>query len=56
MSFANLEELADEYLLAFKQKALQKLQDLSPRQFERFAGAPLSAYGFTENQGNRAIR
>lgn len=45
---ANLEEMADEYLAAFKQKVLQKLQDLSPSQFERFAGALLSAYGFTD--------
>ena len=45
---ANLEELADEYFLAFKEKVLQKLQDLSPRQFERFAADLLSAYGFTE--------
>jgi restriction system protein len=44
----NLEELADEYFSAFKVKVLQKLQDLSPKQFERFAGALLSAYGFTE--------
>ncbi len=45
---ANLEELADEYFLAFKKKVLQRLQDLTPKQFERFAGALLSAYGFTE--------
>lgn len=44
----NLEELADEYFSAFKEKVRQKLQDLTPKQFERFAGALLSAYGFTE--------
>ena len=44
----NLEELADEYLLAFKKKVLQRLQDLTPKQFERFAGALLSSYGFAE--------
>jgi restriction system protein len=45
---ANLEELADEYLEAFKQKTIQKLLDLTPEQFERFAGVLLSAYGFVE--------
>lgn len=44
----NLEELADEYLSAFKEKIRQKLQDLTPGQFERFAGTLLSAYGFNE--------
>lgn len=44
----NLEELADEYFLAFKEKILQKLQDLVPSQFERFSGALLSAFGFNE--------
>jgi restriction system protein len=45
---ANLEELADEYLAAFKQKVRQNLQELTPQQFERFAGALLSAYGFVD--------
>ena len=45
---ANLEELADEYFTAFSQKVQQELQDLEPKQFERFAGALLSAYGFTD--------
>lgn len=43
----NLEEVAEEYEEAFKQKALQKLQDLTPQQFERFAGGLLAAYGFS---------
>jgi len=42
------EELAEDYLGAFKRKALQKLQDLTPQQFERFAGVLLAAYGFLE--------
>ena len=46
LTSTNLEELADEYLSEFKQKILQKLQDLTPGQFERFAGTLLSAYGF----------
>ena len=33
---------------AFKQKVLQKLQDLTPQQFQRFAVSLLSAYGFVE--------
>lgn len=44
----NFEELVEEYSTAFQEKALQKLQDLTPEQFERFAGALLSAYGFVE--------
>ena len=44
----NLEELADEYFSAFRQKVLQELQDLEPKQFERFSGALLSAYGFAD--------
>jgi restriction system protein len=44
----NLEELADDYVEAFKERAIQKLQDLTPEQFERFAGVLLSAYGFVE--------
>ncbi len=44
----NLEKVVDEYFLAFNKKVLQRLQDLTPKQFERFAGALLSAYGFTE--------
>ena len=45
---ANLEELADDYLSAFKQKVRQNLQEVTPQQFERFAGALLTAYGFVE--------
>jgi len=44
----DLEERAEEYLDAFKQKVVQKLLDLSPEQFERFAGALLAPYGFVE--------
>ncbi len=44
----NFEELVEEYSAAFREKVLQKLQDLTPEQFERFAGALLSAYGFAE--------
>jgi restriction system protein len=44
----NLEELAEEYIAAFKQKVLEKLQDLAPQQFERFAASLLAAYGFAE--------
>jgi len=32
----NLEEVADEYFSAFKEKVLQKLLDLTPKQLERF--------------------
>lgn len=46
----NLEEQADEYLEAFKQRTIQKLLDLTPQQFERFAGALLDAYGFAAVQ------
>jgi|ERR1700733_1534646 len=45
---ADLEDLADDYLVAFKQKVRQNLQDLTPQQFERFAGALLSVYGFID--------
>jgi restriction system protein len=44
----NLEELADEYLSAFKEKVRQNLQELTPQQFERFAAALLAAYGFVD--------
>jgi restriction system protein len=44
----NLEELADDYLSAFKQKVRENLQDLTPQQFERFAGVLLTAYGFVD--------
>ena len=47
-SAVNLEELSDDYAEAFKQKTIQKLQDLTPEQFERFAGVLLAAYGFVE--------
>jgi len=42
------EELADDYLHSFKWVVMQKLQDLTPQQFERFAGVLLSAYGFVD--------
>ena len=42
----NLEELADDYEHSFKQKVLNKLQDLTPLQFEQFAGHLLRAFGF----------
>ena len=45
---ANLEEVVEEYAAAFRDKVLQKLQDLTPAQFERFAGVLLSAYGFVD--------
>ena len=44
----NFEELAEDYVEAFKEKVIQKLQDLRPDQFERFAGVLLSAYGFVQ--------
>lgn len=43
---ANLEDIADDYLSSFKQKVLNKLQDLTPAQFEQFAGSLLRGYGF----------
>lgn len=45
-SATNLEELFDDYLGAFKRKVIQALLDLSPAQFEKFAGELLAAYGF----------
>jgi restriction system protein len=45
---ANLEELFDDYIEAFKQKTLQALLDLPPARFEKFAGELLRAYGFKE--------
>ncbi len=42
----NLEEIDEGYRLSFKQKALDKLQDLSPSQFEQFGGFLLKGYGF----------
>lgn len=44
----NLEEVAEEYIGAYRQKVLQKLQDLTPQQFEKFAGILLTAYGFLD--------
>jgi restriction system protein len=44
----NFEELAEDYIEAFKEKVIQKLQDLRPDQFERFAGVLLGAYGFVK--------
>ena len=43
----NLEVVADKYLSAFTEKVQQRLQhDLSPEEFEQFAGKLLTAYGF----------
>lgn len=42
----NFEETVDDYLDAFKKRLLQKLHDLSPAQFEEFAGVLLRGYGF----------
>jgi restriction system protein len=42
----NLEELFDDYVDAFRRKLVQGLLDLSPAQFEKFAGELLTAYGF----------
>jgi len=47
-SIPNLEELAEDYLTAFKEKVVQKLADLTAGQFERFSAALLAAYGFNE--------
>jgi restriction system protein len=44
----NFEEMAEDYVEAFKEKVIQKLQDLLPDQFERFAGVLLAAYGFVQ--------
>ncbi|MGC2422377.1 MAG: restriction endonuclease [Candidatus Acidiferrales bacterium] len=44
----NFEEMAEDYVEAFKEKVIQKLQDLRPDQFERFAGVLLAAYGFVQ--------
>lgn len=44
----NFEEVAEDYVEAFKEKVIQKLQDLRPDQFERFAGVLLTAYGFLQ--------
>lgn len=42
----NLDEVAETYLLAFKNNVLQKLHDLTPKQFEHFASSLLKSYGF----------
>jgi restriction system protein len=42
----DLEDVSDEYVASFRQKVLNKLLDLSPAQFEHFAGTLLKAYGF----------
>jgi restriction system protein len=42
----NLEDIAEGYLSSFKQKVLNRLQDLSPGQFEEFAGSLLRGFGF----------
>ena len=52
----NLEELVEDYVGAFKQKVIQKLQDLRPDQFERFAGVLLTAYRVRPSQSHRARR
>lgn len=43
----DLEEIADSYFEKFKEKVIQELLDLKPPQFERFAGALLPNYGFS---------
>ena len=43
----NLEELAEAYLSAFKQKLIQNLMEFTPAKFEHFCGALLKGYGFT---------
>lgn len=43
---SNLDEVAENYSLAFKNNVLQKLHDLTPKQFEHFASSLLRAYGF----------
>lgn len=44
----NLEEITDDYAQSFRFRLRQRLLDLTPEQFERFAGRLLAAYGFSE--------
>jgi restriction system protein len=46
----NLEDVSDDYRASFKQKVLNKLLDLSPGQFEKFAETLLKGYGFQRTQ------
>jgi len=46
----NFVELYEDYVESFRSKLLDKLNDLSPRQFELFARKLLQAYGFVEVQ------
>jgi len=41
-------ELYDDYEAAFRAQLLERLQDLSPREFEYFARRLLAAYGFVD--------
>ena len=50
----NLEDIADEYASSFKKKVLNKLLDLSPAQFEEFAGQVSS--GATGRDHRHAVR
>jgi restriction system protein len=42
----NLEDVAEDYIESFKEKVLNRLLDLTPAQFEAFAGTLLKGYGF----------
>jgi restriction system protein len=42
------QELYDEYEAAFRSQMLEKLQDLTPREFEYFARRLLGVYGFVD--------
>jgi len=44
----NLEEIAEDYSSAFRQRLIQNLLDSTPTQFEHFAALLLKAYGFGE--------
>jgi restriction system protein len=46
----NLEDVSDDYRASFKQKVLNKLLDLSPGQFEKFAETLLKGYGFQKTE------
>src|SRR2546430_3464004 len=46
----NLEDVSDDYRTSFKQKVLNKLLDLSPDQFEKFAETLLKGYGFQKTE------
>jgi restriction system protein len=46
----NLEDVSDDYRVSFKQKVLNKLLDISPAQFEKFAETLLKGYGFQKTE------